>query len=404
MPFIAGEHFALLGWAHDQLDRRPERFGDRVQQDGNRNERDCDNEHPGAGWHIRIGRDEEADHPDEQDAECEQRIDADGSDERAFFALEVEFAAWAVVDQVHVTPKQPSSAAYAAGQGGAAPERLELGSRSSAVRHCPSRYRPGAAPTPPPVLGEPVTPGAWHRPSLARERATLTVAAVRMGHDGAVNKRALAGLVAMSVVAGACGGGDTADPEAFCELIREGVGVGASNQDTQAQEFDQLLVVAPDEVGEAVQQLSNTTRGLRDIDELDQLFAAAFDPDAQAARADFNEYAVDVCGYTGEALADDQVTSTTDPLNDLRTFISDSFPGEAWASKVRYDITDADGAVIDIRVTFIIGANGDEPIQACNAVSIYAYQVRDASGAVAVFDDELLVAGRDGATGICAET
>ena len=225
-----------------------------------------------------------------------------------------------------------------------------------------------------------------------------------MGHDGAVNKRALAGLVAMSVVAGACGGGDTADPEAFCELIREGVGVGASNQDTQAQEFDQLLVVAPDEVGEAVQQLSNTTRGLRDIDELDQLFAAAFDPDAQAARADFNEYAVDVCGYTGEALADDQVTSTTDPLNDLRTFISDSFPGEAWASKVRYDITDADSAVIDIRVTFIIGANGDEPIQACNAVSIYAYQVRDVSGAVAVFDDELLVAGRDGATGICAET
>lgn len=213
---------------------------------------------------------------------------------------------------------------------------------------------------------------------------------------GLVVRRLIVLLVATALLGVACGGDDGADPEAFCELIRAGVGIQVVSESSQEDGLQALLEVAPDDIEDAVQELANTTRGLRDIDELDQLFDAAFDPDAQAARDEFNAYAVDICGYEGEALSDGELASATDLLNDLRTFVAQSFTGESWTSKVRYDVTEDDGALVSVDITFIIGAIDDEPIQACNAVSVYAYSLQDATGDVTVIDDDLVVARRAG--------
>jgi hypothetical protein len=216
-----------------------------------------------------------------------------------------------------------------------------------------------------------------------------------MGHDGAVKFRAAAVLVSLALLAAGCGGDDSADPEAFCDLIRRGV-ANIADQDGQSSGFADLLDVAPDEISDAVQELANTTGGLATIEELDQLFAAAFDPEAQAARTAFNDYAVEICGYEGEALSDGQLTSATDLLNDLQAFVAESFSGESWTSKVRYDIEEDEGALVGVRVTFILRAAGSEPVRACNAVSVWAYQRRGAVGEVSVVDDQLVAALRTG--------
>ncbi len=217
--------------------------------------------------------------------------------------------------------------------------------------------------------------------------------------------RLVAATLALGLVASACGGDDNVDPEAFCALIREGKAIEASNQATQIQEFDLLLEVAPDEISDAVQQLANTTRGLRNIEELDQLFEAAFDPEAQAARTDFNDYAVTICGYRGDALADGQVTASTSPLNDLRAFVDQRFSTDLWRAKVRFDPETESGGtgVGDVEVTFITEPDDGEAMEACEAVAIWAFELQESSGEVRVLHDDLVLVSSTGPGDTCVE-
>lgn len=203
-------------------------------------------------------------------------------------------------------------------------------------------------------------------------------------------------MVTVGLITAACGGDDNGDLEAYCELIQRGIGLSASNQSVQATEYEQLREVAPPEIRDSVQELLNTTRGFSDIEELDQLFDAAFDPDAQAARTEFFEHAQAICGYEGAAVAADRVTASTDTLNDLRSYVSSNFGTESWTAKVRFDPVETGDVLTDVEVTFIIPPEDDEPLEACNAVAVYLYELRDGTGAVTVVSDDLIVAGRSG--------
>lgn len=92
--------------------------------------------------------------------------------------------------------------------------------------------------------------------------------------------------VVIVVLLAACGGGNEGDVDAYCTLIRAG----------EVDDLEALIEVAPPEIRNTVVALDNATRGLTDIGELHQLFAAAFDPDAQAARVLFTEFSSDMCG------------------------------------------------------------------------------------------------------------
>lgn len=198
-----------------------------------------------------------------------------------------------------------------------------------------------------------------------------------------------------------CGGGDGGDLEAYCQLLVDGTGLSASNEVVQAADFALLLEVAPSEIREAVQELTNTTRGLRDIDELDQLFSAAFDPDAQAARTAFTDHAVRVCGVDSGALPAGSVDSTAALVDEVEAFVEGNFAAAGWVPKVRYDIERADGEVDGITVTFIIDPEDDEPVRACSAVAVYLYELRQGAGEVTVVADGLVVARRAGPDATC---
>lgn len=217
-----------------------------------------------------------------------------------------------------------------------------------------------------------------------------------------MRKGLLAGIAALTaLLAAACGGGDTSDLDAYCNLVREGVGFGTLNVAVQEAELQDLLAVAPGEVRDAVLELINTTRGLDDIDELDQLFDAAFDPDAQAAKASFDRFAVEACGVDASALPEGRVDSDAGLITDIGAYVDANFEGATWVPKVRYDVEREDSALRDITITFVVDARDDEAQQACAALSVYLYELRGADGSVVVVSDDLVTVQRSGPGAAC---
>ncbi|MGI9622572.1 MAG: hypothetical protein ACR2PK_07025 [Acidimicrobiales bacterium] len=217
--------------------------------------------------------------------------------------------------------------------------------------------------------------------------------------------RLLAALLLLAVIAAGCGGGNNGDEEAYCDLIRSGVAIAPADQAGQAAGFEELLEVAPEEVRDAVQQLRNTTRGLTEIEEVEQLFEAAFDPDAQAARMLFNQHAVEVCEFDGQALSDDRLGSAADPLNNLLAYVANNFVGEVWTTKVRYDIQQGEDASLEsVTITFVLAPSGNEHVQACNALAVYLYEIERAEGEVTVVDGGDVVVRRASPDGSCRTT
>lgn len=215
-------------------------------------------------------------------------------------------------------------------------------------------------------------------------------------------------LAALAVVfvllASACGGSDDGDLEAYCQLVRSGVGLAGSAGEIDAADFDALLDIAPSEIRPAVEQLANTARDLTEITELDQLFAAAFDPDAQAARNAFDIYAVDSCGVDEDVVASGTIPADTDALAEIADYVSTNFREEPWATKVRYVASETDGEVDGLTVTFVVRAAEEEPVRVCRALSAWLYSVKDADGPIEIIDDDLVVVRRTDSSGACENT
>lgn len=207
-------------------------------------------------------------------------------------------------------------------------------------------------------------------------------------------------MMMMAIVVAACSGGKSGDLESYCALLQDGVGLQSANTPVQEPEFEQLLGVAPSDVRDAVRELSNTTRSLEEIKELDQLFDVAFDPAAQAARRRFNEHATQVCGINrGELIL--SATTSADVIADLRAYADDNFGGSSWLPKVRYDVKFEGEDLVGIDVTFVVDARDDETAQACAAVSVYFYELLEAIGEVSVINEGLVAVRRTGSLAPC---
>jgi hypothetical protein len=208
--------------------------------------------------------------------------------------------------------------------------------------------------------------------------------------------RFLAVLCAAVVVAGACSGDDGGDIEAFCDLVRNGVGVDTGEGLVDAADYDRLLEVAPDDIEDTVARLANASRDLREIAELDDLFDAAFDPEAQAAREAFDAHIIEACGLDADALPQGRIDSSGDLLAELVDYVEANFANETWTSKVRYEVERDNGELDGVTVTFTVDSVGDEPLSVCNALRPWLYRIRGADGPIEVVSGDLALARSDG--------
>jgi len=211
-----------------------------------------------------------------------------------------------------------------------------------------------------------------------------------------VTNKLLAIAAAIGFVLAGCGGGDGGDLEAYCTLIRDGVGIDNGEGLVDAAEYERLGEVAPDGIDQVVERLANASRDLSEITDLDQLFDAAFDPEAQAARDEFAAFAVDNCDLDADALPEGRVDSSAELLADLVDYVQANFANEAWASKVRYETERRGGELHGITVTFRDPSVGDEPISVCNALRPWLYDIRGADGPIEVVSADLALARSDG--------
>lgn len=208
--------------------------------------------------------------------------------------------------------------------------------------------------------------------------------------------RFLAVLGAAALVAGACSGDDGGDIEAFCDLVRDGVGIDPGEGVVDAADYDRLLEVAPEDIEDTIARLANASRDLREITDLDDLFDAAFDPEAQAAREAFDAHIVEVCGLDADALPQGRIDSSADLLAELVDYVQANFANETWTSKVRYEVERDNGELDGVTVTFRVDSVGDEPLSVCNALRPWLYRIRGADGPIEVVSGDLALARSDG--------
>lgn len=196
---------------------------------------------------------------------------------------------------------------------------------------------------------------------------------------------------------------DPGDPQAFCNQLEEGVGLTG---EVNPAEFDALSVTAPPEIRVVVNQLRNSARDLTEIANDDpinlaELFSARFDPEALDARTRLETYAVDVCGIDLEAGVPVPVEELQ---SQLRSYLDTNHSTAPWISKLDARPVVENGQLDSILARFTSADQGDELREACEALSVYLYAVRGASGSVAVeyVDDAGRSAiGRVGPGAIC---
>ncbi|MEM7287274.1 MAG: hypothetical protein AAF480_13055 [Actinomycetota bacterium] len=206
--------------------------------------------------------------------------------------------------------------------------------------------------------------------------------------------RLVAVLVATCVLAAACGGSDDGDVEVYCQLVNNGVG-------TVDGAFESLLEVAPPEIRDAVNELANTTREFEDIEEIDELFDAAFDPDAQAARLAFSTHATESCGYEPPADDEEALRFSSNGIQ-LREYVSENFGNDDWPDKVTYRVAEAsDGQIYEVTARFVDDPEDDEALDACAALGVWLYVALGAAGEVRIEHEGEVVAQRLTQTATC---
>ena len=212
--------------------------------------------------------------------------------------------------------------------------------------------------------------------------------------------------LALSLVTAACSKEtvDPGDPVAFCDLLRQGIGLGNSTDG-----LVDLEAVAPPEIQTQVRELANSARSLDDIadTELEELFAAAFDPEAIEARAALNQYAVDQCGSGIDTDGTTQASTFENEIaarNDLQTYLNDNFGNSAWVDGIAIEAIFAFGVLDSVEAQFKrVPKNTDESLEACSALSVYLYELQSGSGSVSVNHGDDVLASRTDPEGLCIQ-
>lgn len=215
--------------------------------------------------------------------------------------------------------------------------------------------------------------------------------------------RVVAAALVVTMASAACSATeDPGDPEAFCELLREGVGLTAGGTDR----LDELETAAPPDIRVGVRQLANTVRSLDEIPDADlgELFSAAFDPEAVEARSTLLQYAVDQCGSAPTVL-DEPLEAPLDSAEadaQLLEYVTTNFGTTAWVPLLTVETVFEFGRLDSVRGEF-----SDEPptpvdsLAACNALAVYLYELQDGVGEVTVRLGDTLLAGRSGPASQC---
>lgn len=230
---------------------------------------------------------------------------------------------------------------------------------------------------------------------------------------------AVAALLLVAAGCGDDGGGGGGDPEAFCDQLEQLDEEGLDLNDEQAFErLDDLVELAPDDVGRDLRRLIKAGQDLEDLPEDDpDSFEAAFeiilDPAVLSALNGFGEYARDECDIEvpgtdidpdnpfgdlsdlSDVSGDFSTELSTDFSTDFSTDASDDEPSNTDLLEAYFDENYGDtdwvdlissrgiGTVGDTQASVTLGldeaVDGDTAVEVCDAALAWSEQAGFAS-------------------------
>ena len=102
-------------------------------------------------------------------------------------------------------------------------------------------------------------------------------------------------VIVLPVIVSSCGGNTDGDIDAYCNLISKNLELGIPDSNLPIEELDLLITLAPSEVRKIVTKIRNSSADIAEITNLDQLFAATFDPEALSAQSAFQTFNTENC-------------------------------------------------------------------------------------------------------------
>ena len=214
---------------------------------------------------------------------------------------------------------------------------------------------------------------------------------------------AIVGFSLLVVFVSACSGSTKGDIDAYCALVDENFEIGLANSGIELDDLEALLEVSPDGITNVVEKLRNTLADIAEIDEIDQLFAATFDPDALVAQQKFEIYNADECGISIEAMAAALKANQGLVENELRTFLEGNEVFSSWINNISTSITFDGVKVVGAQATFLTPSEPDQGLSVCHAISLWIYVLKEAEGEILVFDNAREIVRRNASDTKCVE-
>ena len=207
-------------------------------------------------------------------------------------------------------------------------------------------------------------------------------------------------VMLFSMIVASCGGKPDGDINAYCDLISQNFDLGIPDTNLPIEELDLLITLAPSEVRKVVTKIRNTSADIAEIADLDQLFAATFDPEALNAQNSFQAFNVFQENFL--------VIATQDAFKaELENFLVTNYPEAAWNEKAEIsiifngiDISGLEGSLPNEN-KILDQQEIDTAESLCQALSLWLYAVQEKDGMILVTSGENRIIDRKSGNGSC---
>ena len=201
-------------------------------------------------------------------------------------------------------------------------------------------------------------------------------------------------VILLSVTTTSCGGNSDGDISAYCNLISNNLDRGIPDTNLPIEELDLLIAFAPAEVRKAVTKIRNTSADIAEITDLDQLFAATFDPEALNAQSLFQTFNTQNCDISTKVVEDLVITTQDTFRSDLENFLLTNYSGAAWNEKAEISIIFNGIEISGLEASLpdeneILDQNEIDMAESlCQALSLWLYAVLEQSGAIRIMSGD----------------
>jgi hypothetical protein len=208
-------------------------------------------------------------------------------------------------------------------------------------------------------------------------------------------KRVLAAVALTALISAGCSDApDPGDLAAFCSLLESGSGLTPS---PTAEDLERLALVAPPAVRPTIEALQNRARDFdellaEDPPDLEALFNARFDPQANSEQAELDRYALSSCGIAADRPAPTRWNS----------FVQDNYSDAGWSGLVTTQFEVVSDRIETATMVFV---EAPEPMSlvedVCRAVSEFLIADGADPGRVRVFIGSVVALQYDSPSGVC---